>query len=123
METITIPVDIPADFFATINETKEELKAYFQIKIAIMLFQEGKLTIEKAVQLSGLSRDEFEKMLNKNNILTSQFIMDDIGKLEKYFSSTVTKEDILLRASLSEKNIVNNELTSIEDLEKEAEKW
>lgn len=123
METITIPVDIPADFFATINETKEELKAHFQIKIAIMLFQEGKLTIEKAVQLSGLSRDEFEKMLNKNNILTSQFIMDDIGKLEKYFSSTVTKEDILLRASLSEKNIVNNELTSIEDLEKEAEKW
>ena len=51
----------------------------------MMLFQEGKLTIGKAIQLSGLTRFEFEKSLAKNKIPVSKLdadqIMSDAEKL------------------------------------------
>ena len=52
----------------------------------MMLFQEGKLTLGKAIQLSGLTRFEFEKSLAKNNISVSELnieqIMSDVDKLK-----------------------------------------
>jgi predicted HTH domain antitoxin len=51
-----------------------------------MLFQEGKLTLGKAIQLSGLTRFEFEKSLAKNKIpisnLNLEQIMADVTKLK-----------------------------------------
>jgi len=37
--------------------------------------------------------------------------------------SFITKEQLIEHALISEENILNNEITSIEDLEKEIEKW
>ncbi|MEA3443823.1 MAG: UPF0175 family protein [Bacteroidota bacterium] len=86
MKNITIPVDIPSDMLITLNETELELKYHFQVAIAMMLFQEGKLTLGKAIQLSGLSRFEFEKSLAKNKIPVSELnieqIMSDVDKLK-----------------------------------------
>ncbi len=65
MKNITIPVNIPSDIMIALNESEQELKSHFQIAIAMMLFQDGKLTIGKAIQLSGLTRFEFEKSLAK----------------------------------------------------------
>ena len=85
MKKITIPVDIPSDMLITLNESEQELKSHFQVAIAMMLFQEGKLTLGKAIQLSGLSRFEFEKSLDKNKIPVSELnvgqIMSDVDKL------------------------------------------
>ena len=61
-----------------LNENEQDLKNYFQVGIAIMLFQEGKLTIEKAIQLSGITRFEFEKVLAKKNIPISNPSIDQI---------------------------------------------
>lgn len=47
--------------------------------IALMLFQESKLTLGKAIQLSGLSRFEFEKALQKNKIPVSKSSIDQIA--------------------------------------------
>jgi predicted HTH domain antitoxin len=44
----------------------------------MMLFQEGKLTIGKAIQFSGLTRYEFEKSLTKNKIPISNQSIDQI---------------------------------------------
>ena len=86
MKNITIPVDIPSDMLITLNESEQELKYHFQISIAMMLFQEGKLTLGKAIQLSGLTRFEFEKSLAKNKIpisdLNIEQIMTDVDKLK-----------------------------------------
>lgn len=86
MQNITIPVDIPSDLMLALNETEEELKSHFQTSIAIMFFKEGKLTIGKAIQLSGLSRFEFEKALAKNKIPISDLnvdqVMADVEKLK-----------------------------------------
>ncbi len=79
MKNITIPVDIPYNLMITLNESEQELKSHFQIAIAIMLFKEGKLTIGKAIQLSGLTRYEFEKSLAKNKISLSSMDIDQIN--------------------------------------------
>ena len=85
MKNITIPVDIPSDMLIALNESEQELKHHFQVSIAMMLFQEGKLTLGKAIQLSGLTRFEFEKSLAKNKIPVSDLnleqIMSDVDKL------------------------------------------
>jgi len=85
MKNITIPVDIPSDMLIALNESEQELKYHFQVAVAMMLFQEGKLTLGKAVQLSGLTRFEFEKSLAKNKIpisdLNIEQIMSDVDKL------------------------------------------
>ena len=85
MKTITIPINIPSDVMIALNESEQELKSHFQTAIAMMLFQEGKLTIGKAIQLSGLTRFEFEKSLAKNKIPVSDLkieqIMSDVDKL------------------------------------------
>jgi predicted HTH domain antitoxin len=85
MKNITIPVDISPDIMIALNESEQELKNHFQVGIAMMLFQEGKLTIGKAIQLSGLTRFEFEKSLIKNNIPVSnqsiEQVMSDLDKL------------------------------------------
>jgi predicted HTH domain antitoxin len=86
MKNITIPVDIPSDILIALNESEKELKYHFQVAIAMMLFQEGKLTLGKAIQMSGLTRFEFEKSLAKNNISVSELnieqIMSDVNKLK-----------------------------------------
>ena len=85
MKNITIPVDVPTDVLIALNESEQELKAHFQIAIAMMLFQEGKLTLGKAIQLAGVSRFEFEKSLAKNKIsisnLSFEQIMSDVDTL------------------------------------------
>lgn len=78
MKNITIPLDIPSDVMIALNESEKELKTHFQIAVAMMLFQEGKLTIGKATQISGLSRHEFEKSLAKNNIPVSNLSIDQV---------------------------------------------
>ncbi|MCF8365475.1 MAG: UPF0175 family protein [Bacteroidales bacterium] len=85
MQNITIPLDVPSDLIIALNETEEELKIHFQSLIAMMLFREGKLTIGKAIQLSGLTRFEFEKALAKNKISVAETdvdqVMSDVDKL------------------------------------------
>jgi predicted HTH domain antitoxin len=76
MKNISIPVEIPSELMLVLNENEEELKSHFQAAIALMLFQEGKLTVGQAVQLSGLTRYEFEKTLTKNNIPISNISIE-----------------------------------------------
>ena len=69
-----------------LNESEQELKNHFQVAVAMMLFQEGKLTLGKSIQLSGLTRFEFEKSLAKNKIPVSNLkmeqIISDVDKLK-----------------------------------------
>ena len=86
MKNITIPVNISSDIMIALNESEKELKNHFQIAIAMMLYQEGKLTLGKAIQLSGFSRFEFEKSLAKNKIpmlnTTVEQVLSDVEKLQ-----------------------------------------
>jgi predicted HTH domain antitoxin len=87
MKSITIPVDITPDIMIALNESEQELKQHFQLAIAVVLFQEGKLTLGKSIQLSGLSRFEFEKELVKRKIDIAEIDLEqihaDVEKLEE----------------------------------------
>jgi len=78
MKNITIPIEIPSDLMIVLNESEQEIQSHFQASIAMMLFKEGKLTLGKAIQLSGLTRFEFEKLLAKNKIPVSELNVDQI---------------------------------------------
>ena len=78
MKNIIIPLDISPEIMIALNENEQELKNYFQIGYAKMLFEEEKLTIGKAIRLSGLTRYEFEKALTKKNIPFSNPDVDQV---------------------------------------------
>lgn len=75
---VSIPVDVSPEIMIALNENEQDLKNYFQIRIAMMLFEEGKLTIGKAIQLSGLTRYEFEKELAKKGVPLSNPSVDQV---------------------------------------------
>ena len=78
MQNITIPIDVPSDLLIALNESEQELKSHFQTVIAVTLFREEKLTLGKAIQLSGLSRFEFEQALVKRKIPISKVDVEQI---------------------------------------------
>lgn len=80
MKPLTIPVNVPPDILVLLNETQEEIQNRFQAGIAMMLFQEEKLTIGKAVEMSGLSRFKFEQLLSKLHIKAPQLSADEVFK-------------------------------------------
>jgi len=86
MKKITVPIDLPFDLLVILNESEQELKEHLQLTIALSLFQDGKLTIGKAIQVSGMTRYEFEKVLSKRKISVSNLsleqVLSDVEKLE-----------------------------------------
>lgn len=84
--TKTIPIEVPSDLLIALNSTEIELQNQFQVEIAILLFNQQKLTIGKAIQLSKLTRREFEKELANRQVPVSQLnieqILSDVEKLK-----------------------------------------
>ena len=78
MESLKIPIEVSKDILVALNESEKELKNHFQVAIAMMLFYEGKLTLGKAIQMSGITRYEFEKSLAKNKIPISDIDLDQV---------------------------------------------
>ena len=64
---------------------------------------------------------EFDEM--KKKIETFNYLDWILKRLEYQQNSVLSKNDILLRAEISETNILKNELITIEELEKESENW
>lgn len=75
---IIIPVKISEEILLSLNVSENELQDSFQQGIAVMLFKQGKLTIGKAIELSGLSRYGFEKLLFKNDIPLVETSLDEV---------------------------------------------
>ncbi len=78
MKNITIPVELPHDLLIALNQSEKELKLQFQTVLALWLFQQGKLTLGKAIQLSGLTRYEFERALAQSRIPVAELDVEQI---------------------------------------------
>ncbi len=78
MSTITIPIEIPKEFLVAVNSTEQGLKGIVKAAAAAFLFKYNKLTLGKAVELSGLSRYEFEQFLIKEKISINSTTIDDV---------------------------------------------
>ena len=86
MNTQNITVEFPNDILLALNESEYDLKKRIKLTLAIQLYKSQKLTIGKAVQLSGMTRLEFEKELSNNKISISNIdeedVLNDMKKLK-----------------------------------------
>ncbi len=86
MNTQNITVEFPNDILLALNESEYDLKKRIKLTLAIQLYKSQKLTIGKAVKLSGMTRLEFEKELSNNKISISNIdeedVLNDMKKLK-----------------------------------------
>jgi len=73
METIKmerISIDLPQDilFAMRVVEKPEEVKKKLKIALAILLFQEGSISLGKATELTEMSRARFMEVLREHGI-------------------------------------------------------
>jgi predicted HTH domain antitoxin len=69
-----------------LNETETKFKQSIKISLAMRLYDQQKLTIGKAAQLSGLPRFEFETLLSENEIPISNLTINDVMEDNKKLS-------------------------------------
>jgi predicted HTH domain antitoxin len=85
MEQISINIDVPADIFVALNETKEEFKKDLTLAAAIWMYKTEKLSLTKAASLAGFHRYDFEKILEDNQIpitlLSVTDVFNDVNKM------------------------------------------
>jgi predicted HTH domain antitoxin len=79
MKQISIPFEINADLMLSLNLDEQEIKSHLKLMLAMMLYQKEKLTLGKAIELSGISRYEFEKSLLEYKIPFQDQSLDDIN--------------------------------------------
>lgn len=86
MQSITLPIEIPQDLLIAVNSTEKALIDTVKTVTAAYLYKERKLTLGKAIELSGLSRFEFEQFLQREEIpinsTTLEDVLSDIDKLK-----------------------------------------
>jgi len=60
-----------------------------------------------------------------NNLLEKQFAKQNTQDFWNDLpqNTVLTTDDVIRRAKISESNILNHEFSSVEDLERESEKW
>jgi predicted HTH domain antitoxin len=85
MEQVSINIDVPADIFVALNESKEEFKKELTLSAAIWMYKTEKLSLTKAASLAGFHRYDFEKILAENQIpiafLSAADIFNDVNKM------------------------------------------
>jgi predicted HTH domain antitoxin len=85
MDQVSINIDVPADIFVALNETKEEFEKELTLSAAIWMYKTEKLSLTKAASLAGFHRYDFEKILAENEIpitlLSGQDILNDVTKM------------------------------------------
>lgn len=65
-------IEIPAEVFHATRMTPEEMK----LELALMLFQQGKLSFGKAREMAGLTVWDFQLLLGQRKILVHYDVQD-----------------------------------------------
>jgi predicted HTH domain antitoxin len=56
-----VVVTYPDEFELAVQTTREEMDAQIRLMAALKMFELGKLSLDKAAELAGLSQEEFSK--------------------------------------------------------------
>ena len=79
-QTAKISFEIPEGFLLALNETQEEFTSKVRLIIAMELFRNHKLSVGKAAELSGLSKELFKLELFRSNIPLIDYSPDELIK-------------------------------------------
>ena len=75
-----ITLSFPADVLQTFKEPAEALKKKFSLYLAIMLYREAELSLERAAKLAGLSIEDFLYELGKHNVSIFNYPAEQLKK-------------------------------------------
>ncbi len=75
-----ISFDIPEGFLFALNETQEEFTTKVRLIVAIDFFRNHKLSVGKAAELSGLSKELFKLELFRSNSPLINYSANDLEK-------------------------------------------
>jgi predicted HTH domain antitoxin len=95
MTTMVYSIDIPAEIVHTTRMTLEEIK----LELALMLFQQGKLSFGKAREMTGLTVWDFQLLLGQRKIPVHYDIQDYLA--DQPAIDALTKRDELSSGSFA----------------------
>lgn len=79
MSLKTLQIEIPSDLSSILDESDQALVGHVKLALAMLLYQQEKITIGKAAELANLTRYEFEMVLSQNKIPISNLSFDEIS--------------------------------------------
>jgi len=95
-ELTSIEVELPKDIIFAMHgnkrhRNKDDIKKKLKLSLAIILFQEEKISLGKAVELAGVSRMRFMQLLKAFNLPAYEYTEDDFDSdrqaIDQYLKS------------------------------------
>lgn len=80
ISTAVISFEIPESFLLSLNQSREEFTAFVRLHTALELFNSHKISLGKAAELSGLSKDLFKLELFRNDLPLIDYMPDELEK-------------------------------------------
>lgn len=79
--TVSFPINIDSSILLSLKESKEQLAWQMKFYTAVTLYKKEKLSLGKAALFADMSKSEFIKNLNKENIPVFDFDSDTIKQI------------------------------------------
>jgi len=76
-----LELDLPDSALAALRKAPEELSACLRLMSAAKLYEVGHLSQERAAELSGLNRQDFQLALSELNVSPFQGVEEDLEVL------------------------------------------
>ena len=74
---MSLTLDIPDDFAARLQSSREEAEAQLHLELAVALYRQGQLPISRAASLAGLAAAAFEELLRQRGV-TMPYSLEDL---------------------------------------------
>jgi len=87
MNTASIHFDIPTGLLHSLNQSEAEFTSQVRLMSALQLFERQKLTLGQAIELANISREQFLRELDKQNIPVINYDPADLEAELKGFES------------------------------------
>ncbi|VVB84326.1 Uncharacterised protein [uncultured archaeon] len=75
-----ITLSLPSDVLQAFKEPVDTLEKKFRLYLAIMLYREAELSMERAAKLAGLGIEDFLYELSKHNVSVFNFPAEQLKK-------------------------------------------
>ena len=79
MQNIAMQLEIPEDILLALNESGDAFISQMKLYTAMQLYKEHKLSLGKAAELSGLSKEYFVEALGQHEIPLINYEIEDIA--------------------------------------------
>jgi predicted HTH domain antitoxin len=76
-----LELDLPDSSLSALRKAPEEMSAYLRLMAAVKLYEVGHLSQERAAELSGLCRQEFQLALSRMGVSPFQGVDEDLAAL------------------------------------------